>query len=117
MTRYIADENFPYPSFEVLVSNGIDIIHVGTHFPSIADHKVIEIAGQENRLLVTLDRDHGELIFTARAAPPPGVIYFRIPQYRPEYLGEVLLGLIHEGIEFNGFFTVVTRYGTRRRAL
>ncbi len=64
MSGYIADENFPYPSFEFLLSNGIDIIHVGTQFPSIADYDVIEIAVKENRLLITLDRDHGELIFT-----------------------------------------------------
>ncbi len=117
MSGYIADENFPYPSFEFLLSNGIDIIHVGTQFPSIADYDVIEIAVKENRLLITLDRDHGELIFTGTIDPPRGVIYFRIPRYSPTYLGEVLLDMIAEGMEFEGFFTVVTRRGTRRRAI
>lgn len=117
MTRYIADENFPYPSFEFLVSNDVDIIHVGTEFPSIADYEVIRIAGTASRVLITLDRDHGELIFTGTTAPPPGVIYFRIPQYRPTYLGEVLLEMIADGMEFEGFFTVVSPRGTRRRTI
>lgn len=117
MSRFIADENFPHPSFKLLVSKGFDVLHVGLDFPSVSDDRVIQIAIEEQRILLTLDRDHGRLIFTRKVPAPPGVVYFRIPQYRPDFLGEVFAELISSGVEFEGFFTVVRPEGIRQRPL
>lgn len=61
--KWLADENFPYPSFHLLLQHGQDVVHVGTDFPSISDERVLEICREEGRILLTFDRDYGELIF------------------------------------------------------
>ena len=71
----------------------------------------------QNRLLLTPDRDHVELIFSRVEPAPPGVIYFRIPRYRPAYIGELLLDLLSAGVVLEGFFTVVNAHGVRQRKL
>jgi hypothetical protein len=53
MNKFLADENFPFPSFRLILENGIDIVHVGIEFPSISDKAVIEKASKESRVLIT----------------------------------------------------------------
>jgi len=43
MNRFLADENFPFPSFRLLVDKGIDVIHVGIDAPSIDDVSVCRL--------------------------------------------------------------------------
>lgn len=117
MSKFLADENFPHPSFRLLVAEGVNVLHVGIDFPSISDNSVIKIASDEQRILLTLDSDHGELIFGRGIEPPPGVIYFRIPRYRPAFLGEMLLDLISKNTRFEGLFTVVMLTSIRQRPL
>lgn len=117
MTAYLADENFPHPSYHVLVAAGLDIRHVSFESPSISDVSVIRLARLDNRVLLTLDRDHGKLIFRSQVPAPAGVVYFRIVDYRPSDLGPVLLDLLSKGVELDGYFTVVDSGGFRQRPL
>jgi predicted nuclease of predicted toxin-antitoxin system len=117
VNRFIADENFPHPSFHLLRAHGVDVIHIGVETPSIDDVDVIRAAVEQGRILLTLDRDHGELIFAKLVPPPPGVIYFRVPQYRPEALGNELIQLLEAGVNFDGSFTVVSAGGFRQKPL
>ncbi len=42
--KFIANENFPLPSFNYLLSNSIDIRHIGIDFPGISfDSKITVI--------------------------------------------------------------------------
>lgn len=49
----------------------------GDHEMSLDDRDVLEIAHREQRVLITDDRDFGELVFLHRQ-PHAGVIYFRL---------------------------------------
>ncbi len=117
MSKYLADENFPVPSYRFLLENGVDIVHVGVDFPSISDRSVIDKANEDGRLIITLDRDHGDLIFSRKAEAPIGVVYFRLPKYRPTELGERMLVLIKEGFRFEDHFTVIAPNGIRQRVI
>lgn len=117
MNRFIADENFPHPSFRLLTGNGVDVVHVGIDSPTIDDPSVLRLAVEQSRILLTLDRDHGELVFRHLVAPPPGVVYFRLIKFRPDELGSELLRLIRLDFKFEGFFTVVGRKIVRQRTL
>lgn len=107
MTSFLADENFPHPSYRVLLAAGVDIIHTSFEAPSIDDVSVIQLARSESRVLLTLDRDHGELIYRKQIPAPPGLIYFRLRDYRPDDLGTIVLELLSKGVEFETYFTVV----------
>lgn len=115
--KWLADENFPYPSFHLLLQHGLDVIHVGTDFPSITDARVLEICREESRILLTFDRDYGDLIFRQKMVPPPGVVYFRIREYTPKTVGIELIDLIAHGLKAEGQFTVVKETGIKQRPL
>jgi predicted nuclease of predicted toxin-antitoxin system len=57
---------------------GHDVTRVGTHYPAaMKDADILALAYSEQRVLVTDDRDFGELVFRLRRAHA-GVIYLRL---------------------------------------
>ena len=64
-------------SRNLFTENG-DAIRIGAEFPSgLANPDVLAIARREQRILITDDRDFGELVFHLRQ-PHAGVIYLRL---------------------------------------
>lgn len=84
IVKLLANENFPKASVLLLRSLGYDITSIGEDNPSISDQSVMEIADAEQRLILTFDRDYGELIYKHNYKPPQGVIYLRLEKYSPE---------------------------------
>lgn len=60
---FLANENLPKPSVELLRSNGFVVRSIQEEAQSISDAEVVQIAFQENLIILTFDRDYGELIF------------------------------------------------------
>lgn len=69
----------------------------------------------EQRILLTLDRDYGELIFSQGHRATPAVVYFRSFPSAPDQAAIDLLDLISEGTIFIGMFTTIGRGMTIRR--
>lgn len=63
---------------------GYNVLSIGEDNPSIQDNQVIDIAIKEERLILTFDKDYGELIFKKGLKPPKEVIYLRIDSFTPE---------------------------------
>ncbi len=61
--RILADENFPGDAVEALRQQGYDVVWVRTDAPGSSDHVILARAQAENRVIVTLDKDFGELAF------------------------------------------------------
>jgi predicted nuclease of predicted toxin-antitoxin system len=76
--RLLANENFPKEAVEALQQHGHDVVWVRTHCPGISDREVSSLAQSENRILLTFDKDFGELTFRAGFPATSGVILFRI---------------------------------------
>ena len=81
------------------------------------DVEVLAIAVNEKRWLITFDRDYGELLFARRFPPPPAVILFRVPSYRPEEPADWVINLIKQPQECLGRFTVFDGETIRSRPL
>jgi predicted nuclease of predicted toxin-antitoxin system len=76
--RFLLDQSTDARLVSFLATAGHDAKRVGADFPSgIPDHEVFAIAGQEQRILITDDRDFGELVFRL-GHPHTGVIYLRL---------------------------------------
>ena len=113
----LADENFPVASFRYLTEKGYDIRHIGIELPSVEDKEVIKIAIEEDRVILTFDRDFGELVFKT-GYRPEGVIYFRWNEFSPREPGEFIDQLIREdNIRLIGYFTVIDRDQIRQRKI
>ena len=62
MTRLLADENVSRFVVERLRETGFDIASIASVKPSASDAEVLQLALREQRIVVTEDRDFGEMV-------------------------------------------------------
>jgi predicted nuclease of predicted toxin-antitoxin system len=72
--RFLANENFPGAAVSVLKFAGHDVVWVRTTAPGTSDPEVLAWAARESRILLTFDKDFGELA-RASALPPSWAWY------------------------------------------
>lgn len=77
--RFLVDESVEYRLVTFLRNLGFDTLSVAESFPSLDDKTVLSTAYKENRIIITNDKDFGELIYRLRL-PHKGVILFRLTE-------------------------------------
>jgi predicted nuclease of predicted toxin-antitoxin system len=76
--RFLLDENAEFRLAFFLQERGHDVKAIAHDYPGgLSDDQVLSLAYEEQRVLITNDRDFGELIFRQRMSHC-GVIYFRL---------------------------------------
>jgi predicted nuclease of predicted toxin-antitoxin system len=116
--RFLANENFPLLSVRILRQAELEVASVTEDSAGIEDSEVLTRAADEQRVILTFDRDYGELIYRLRLRSPRGVIYLRFRPQTPEEPASILLNLLQtEGLQFEEWFTVVDRDQIRQRPL
>jgi len=60
--RFLANENFPADAVTQLKAAGHDIVWVRTAAPGMKDEDVLAWAAREARIVLTFDKDFGELL-------------------------------------------------------
>jgi len=88
--KLLANENFPTDSFHYLKSKGYDIKAIGIDYAGIADKEVMTLAINEGRIILTFDKDYGELIFKYGYQPESGVIFLRLDTYESDEPGKII---------------------------
>ena len=116
--RFLANENFPLASVYRLREVGYEMATVVQDSPGVKDFEVMARAASENRVVLTFDRDYGELVYHLRLPMPSSVVYFRYAPLTPEEPAEHLLWLLTiDNLSLDGKFTVVDRGQVRQRPL
>lgn len=116
--RFLANENVPLHSIALLRQAGHDVLAISESLPGADDRTVLERAVAEQRVLLTFDRDYGELIFRRSLPVPPGVVYLRLVPQTPSEAGEVVLALLaQEELELTRRYTVIDPPRVRQRPL
>ncbi len=115
--RILADENFPGDIIETLRIQGYDVLWIRTDAPGISDRAILAFAQIEQRVIVTFDKDFGELAFHLGLPATCGIILFRLPPFSPARLTEIVLGVLGSRNDWQGFFTVVEPERIRMRPL
>ena len=90
----LANENFPKASVLRLRELGYDITYIAEDYQGITDESVMAIAQNEKRLILTFDRDYGELIYKHNYKPEQGVLYLRLLEYKPEEPARIVHDLL-----------------------
>ena len=90
---FLANENFPRPSTIVLRENGYIVKSIQEDYTGIDDAGVIKIAQEQNLIILTFDKDYGELIFKYVKNNPPAVVFFREKGNHPASAASSLLYL------------------------
>ena len=80
--RWLADECISPFLVAQLRDAGHDVQYMAEIAPGISDDGVVERANQDRRLLLTEDKDFGELLFRKHQIAP-GIVLLRIFAERP----------------------------------
>jgi predicted nuclease of predicted toxin-antitoxin system len=75
--RWLADECVDAGLVARLRGAGHDVLYMAEVAPAQSDNEVLARAQHDNRLLLTEDKDFGDLVFR-RGQPVPGVVLLRI---------------------------------------
>ena len=113
--RFLANENFPLPSINLLRENGYYVKSITAELAGIPDREVVKIALDETLIILTFDKDYGEIIFRHGELSPPAVVFMRYRGANPYASGSMLLKLIEPGMHFENSFTVVDEHNVRQR--
>ncbi len=115
--RFLANENFPLDAVETLRQNGHDVVWIRVESPGISDPEVLSRAQSESRILLTFDKDFGELAFRSKLPASVGIILFRIKAPSGSVVAEKVSKVISLRDDWYGHFTVVEEDKIRMRDL
>jgi len=115
--RILADENFPALSVQELEKLGHDVLWVRTVMPGAGDDAILVRAQTEERLLVTLDKDFGELAFGRQLPADCGVVLFRIKMTNAKAAAAKMAKVLNSRSDWIGNFAVVEDDRIRMRPL
>jgi len=108
MARLLANENVPGNVVAALRVDGHDVAWMQQVGPSSSDETVLALALAEGRVLLTFDKDFGELAFRRGLIATPGVILLR-PRLRSlNYLIRFSRAVLNQGLTWEGHFAVAT---------
>lgn len=81
--KFIADVNIEKPIIDYLSENSYDIKWIPDYNCEIPDEELLKLANKEKRILITNDKDFGEIVFLQKRLSA-GVILLRIKEQRTE---------------------------------
>ena len=117
MQRFLADESCDFAVVRALRAANYDVVAVAETARGATDEHVISLALGERRILLTEDKDFGQLVF-ASAKATGGVMLIRFPSSARDALPARILDVVHrEGARLERSFAVVQPKRTRIVAL
>ena len=116
--RFLADENFPGAGVAALRRLGHDVLSIGEGLRGASDSAVLDLATREYRVILTFDKDFGEIANKSKLRDACGVILFRMPLPAPAAeAGERLAKLVAARQDWAGHFSVIEPGRVRMRRL
>ena len=114
---FMADENFPQPALAALRKAGWEVFSVAEECPGISDEEVAALCSESQRVLLTFDKDFGELVFHRGLSAGSAVVLFRFIPESPEEAADVAMALLQSQPDLRGTFCVITRERIRVRPM
>ena len=114
---FLADESVDYPIVKSLRDSNFTVDYITEIKPGISDDQVIELASQKGRILITADKDFGELTYR-RNMISEGIVFYRLSGMNNNEKAALVVSVIKSHIsDLKGSFTVITRDHTRIKML
>jgi predicted nuclease of predicted toxin-antitoxin system len=115
--RFLANENVTGTVIQELRQRGHDVLSVKESMRSEHDDVILARAQQEQRIVVTHDKDFGELAFRSRLPASCGVILLRLEGSDPDTDSQRILEALESRTDWTGHFSVITDNRIRMRPL
>lgn len=106
MAKFLANENMPGEAVHAAQAAGIDIIWVRDTMPGAADDAVLATAVSDVRVLVTFDKDFGEMVFSLGRSASPGIILLRPRLRSPAVVAAFTVAVLNQAATWEGNFSV-----------
>lgn len=104
--KFIANENIPLEVVQRLQKEGLEFMRIDEVQKGMSDEKVTELAQKIGGVLITFDKDFGELVFKKRKKVD-GIILLRIKPRSIDYVIDRIQKLLISGIELKGKFIII----------
>lgn len=112
--RFLADENIHKQVVVGLRAAGFDVEWVRDSAHGQSDEAILDRADINQLILITCDRDFGELVFKGNFPPPLAVLYSRIAHRKSALTVERLLQEIADGVALHQLTTLTEKHARRR---
>ena len=113
--NFVADESIDRQIVDRLRQNGYIVQYVAEMEPGISDDTVLELANREGAILLTADKDFGELVFRKRLIAA-GVLLIRLAGLPAACKAEVVASAIERhAAELPSAFAVIAPGSIRIR--
>jgi predicted nuclease of predicted toxin-antitoxin system len=114
--NFVADESVDRQIVEQLRKDNHEIFSIAEESPSISDTEVLTKANSSDAVLITADKDFGELVFRLNQNHD-GVILLRLAGVPPERKADIVSAFLRvHSDEIIGAFTVISMNNVRIRA-
>ena len=105
--RFLADESCDFAVVYALRRAKHDVLAVAEISPRAADSDIIKLATKQKRILLTEDKDFGQLVYAA-GKKSIGVVFLRFPVSARDIIAKDMVNLVAEQKEkLFGSFVVV----------
>ena len=115
--RFLVNENVASTVIQELRQRGHDVLSAKESMRSEADDEVLARAQTEERIVVTHDKDFGELAFRSQLPASCGIILFRLAGSNPDSDNQRMLEVLESRTDWPGNLAVVTNDRIRMRPL
>ena len=106
--NFLADEGVDRQIVDRLRSNGHSVFYVAEMDPGVSDDFVLELANRQSAVLITADKDFGELVFR-QGRSSGGVVLIRLQGLSPAAKADTVSEAIDEHeAEIPGNFSVLS---------
>jgi predicted nuclease of predicted toxin-antitoxin system len=105
--RFLADENFPGKAVGAIRDAGHDVVWVREWSPGISDGNILAFAIAEQRIVLTFDKDFGELAFKSKLSASCGIIPLRFRKQSPDFVAQRIVTSITSRTDWEGNFAVI----------
>ena len=115
--RLCANENVPGDCVAVLRQHGHDVLWIREVARGSEDDAVLALAQADGRLLITFDKDFGELVFRRGKAAARGIVLFRLRKPSPDFVARRVAQILETSAAWEGHYAVVDEHSIRLRPL
>jgi predicted nuclease of predicted toxin-antitoxin system len=112
LTQFIADENIPKETVNLLKRQGIDIVSVTEFASGLSDIKVLDLAKAKGRIVITFDKDFGQLIFKEKRKTK-GLMLLRFVPKSPLQIAKIIQQVLAAEIRMENCVVTVKKDSIR----
>jgi predicted nuclease of predicted toxin-antitoxin system len=106
--NFLADESVDKSIVEHLRKNDYHVVYIAEMDPGLSDESVFQLANSESAVLITADKDFGELVYRQKRISH-GVVLIRLAGLSSSRKGQVVYAAVSKHTkELSHAFTVVT---------